>query len=98
MASKTRLDIYNSAHTAAAALLDTTDAYALENAMLTSFNDGSQDPKDFGLWKSIFNERLVAMKQMRAMAAPSASPAPVIPAAMAVPGLKVVPAALPGKG
>lgn len=71
---KTQLDIYNSAHAAAVASLDKSTAYEVECSALTTFQAEKQDPLDWQLWKSTFDQHRMQMVNLRAAKAPSAAP------------------------
>ncbi len=69
---KTQLDIYNSAHAAALASLDTVTTYEIECKALAKFQGEKQDPLDWALWKGTFDQHRMLMVNLKGAKAPSA--------------------------
>ena len=80
---KTRLDIYNSAHAAAAAALSLPNNYEVQEQALNTFNAEKHDPLDYDQWSQTFNERRLIMAQLSKLPAVSAQAASAAAAAAA---------------
>lgn len=75
------LDIYNSAHKAAAANIAIIDPFQLQQAGMNAFVSDNNATKDWPLWQRMFNERAKMLAQLSKRPAPSAAPVnPVKPA------------------